>query len=74
MLMIHDFFLEEAARGKGTGRAMVEEVRRLGLKRGCCRIEVNVVTWNESGRRFYERLAFGALENWLPYRLRLDFE
>ena len=68
-LVLHDLFIEAAERGKGAGRALVEAVARLAVERGCCRIDLNVVEWNETGRRFYQALGFDALDSWIPYRL-----
>lgn len=68
-LVIHDLFVEAAARRSGAGRALVQAAARLAADRGCCRIDLNVVAWNDAGRQFYEGLGFAALERWLPYRL-----
>ncbi|HIJ61515.1 MAG TPA: GNAT family N-acetyltransferase [Rhodospirillaceae bacterium] len=74
-LVIHDLFVEEAARGLGAGRALVAAAARLAAERGCCRIDLNVVEGNDGGRRFYEGLGFKAVAGWLPYRLsREDLE
>lgn len=71
-LVVHDLFVDENARGGGTGRALVAAAARLAREKGCCRMDVNVMAWNARGRRFYESLGFGALEDWMPYRLDLD--
>jgi len=68
-LMVHDLFVEEASRGTGTGEKLLAAAAALAVERGCCRLDVNVVAWNDSGRRFYERLGFKALPDWLPHRL-----
>lgn len=71
-LVIHDLFVAEDARGGGAGRALVTAAARLAVERGCGRMDVNVLAWNDRGRRFYESLGFGALEDWVPYRLDQD--
>jgi len=67
-LMIHDLYVREAARGKGTAKALVAEVKRLAAERGCCRVEVNVLEWNATARAFYERMGLTLNDGWLGYR------
>ncbi|HVI50000.1 MAG TPA: GNAT family N-acetyltransferase [Candidatus Sulfotelmatobacter sp.] len=68
-LMIHDLFIEEEARGSGAGKALVTAAAKLAAERGACRLDVNVLNWNEKARRFYESLGFNALTDWMPHRL-----
>ncbi|MBC7906559.1 MAG: GNAT family N-acetyltransferase [Rhodospirillaceae bacterium] len=67
-VMIHDLYVREAARGHGAGKALVTEVTRLALVRGCCRVEVNVLEWNAKARAFYEGLGLRHNEGWLGCR------
>ena len=68
-LMIHDLFVEEMARGSGAGKALVKEAAKMAVARGACRLDVNVLGWNEPARKFYESLGFSALPAWVPHRL-----
>jgi GNAT superfamily N-acetyltransferase len=70
-LMIHDLYVREAARGQGSGKALVTELMRLAARRGCCRVEVNVLEWNARARAFYEGLGLRQNEGWLGYRVEL---
>ena len=70
-LMIHDLFVQEAARGLGAGKALVSALTAIAREQGCCRIDVNVLDWNENARAFYAALGFGHNEGWLGYRLGL---
>lgn len=70
-LMIHDLFVQEAARGLGAGKALVSALAAIARDQGCCRIDVNVLDWNENARVFYAALGFGHNEGWLGYRLGL---
>lgn len=67
-LHVEDFFLREAARGKGLGGALIRALSKLAIERGCARIGLNVLHWNPA-RGFYERHGFGHKEGWLIYRL-----
>ncbi len=68
-MTVHDLYVTEAARGRGLGRRLLAEAVRLALSEGCLRLDVNVLSWNESARRFYHSLGFEPLGDWLPYRL-----
>lgn len=68
-LVIHDLFVAEDARGIGAGHLLLGEAARQAQLRGCCRMDVNVLAWNQAARHFYERAGFRPLEGWLPYRL-----
>ncbi len=68
-LMVHDLFVAAAHRRSGAGRALLAMAARTAEARGCCRMDVNVLAWNEPARRFYASLGFSPLADWLPYRL-----
>lgn len=68
-VMIHDLYVRADARGQGTGKALVTELARLAVERGCCRIEVNVLDWNAKARAFYESLGLKHNAGWLGYRV-----
>lgn len=70
-LMIHDLFVREPARGRGAGQALVRALAALATDRGCARLDVNVLTWNDRARAFYAGLGFAHAEGWLGYRLML---
>ena len=67
--MIHDLFVREEARGLGAGKALVTRLADIARERGCCRVDVNVLDWNERARAFYGALGFAHNEGWLGYRL-----
>lgn len=68
-LIVHDLFIEPEQRGAGIGRHLLAAAARVAVERGCCRVDVNVVGWNQPARDFYHSLGFAALADWLPYRL-----
>lgn len=67
-LYLEDLFVEEHARGRGLGLALMRELARIALVHGCVRIDLSVLDWNPT-REFYHRLGFQRLEQWLIYRL-----
>ena len=68
-LVIHDLFVSESSRSKGAGRALLTAAANLATEWGCCRMDVNVLSWNSNARAFYQSLGFNPLADWLPYRL-----
>jgi GNAT superfamily N-acetyltransferase len=71
-MIIHDLYVDEAVRGREAGRGLLAHAARLARSRGCCRLDVNVLAWNEPAQRFYRSLGFAPLPDWLPYRLDAD--
>ena len=55
---LDDLCVDEAARGRGVGKALMQGVRELARERGIEKIELNVWECNEAAMRFYERLGF----------------
>jgi GNAT superfamily N-acetyltransferase len=58
---LEDLFVEEAARGSGLGRALVEAAIGRGRERGCARVELDVNEANPAALALYESLGF---ESW----------
>ncbi len=56
---IEDVYVEEAARGKGLGRALAVEALQRARARGCGRAELDVDVVNEPARALYTSLGFG---------------
>jgi GNAT superfamily N-acetyltransferase len=69
-LMIHDLYVRPEARQGGVARALVAAAIDLARDRGCGRVDVNVLAWNDA-RRFYEKQGFVAQSEWVPHRLAL---
>lgn len=69
-IMIHDLFVRESARGHGAGKALVTALARIAIERGCFRLDVNVLDWNDKARAFYASLGLAHNEGWLGYRVQ----
>ena len=68
MLWLEDLFVLPEARGKGIGRALLAELSRTAIQRGCWRLDWAVLNWNEPSIKFYERLgARRQNADWLIY-------
>jgi GNAT superfamily N-acetyltransferase len=68
-LYVEDLYVRPAARGKGLGAALLAQLARLALERGCGRMEWWVLDWNEPAIRFYEKLGAVPMSDWTVYRL-----
>ena len=69
-LYLEDLFVLPDFRARGVGDALFRACAREAVKRGCGRMEWQVLTWNDLAIGFYQHLGATALhENWLSYRL-----
>jgi GNAT superfamily N-acetyltransferase len=68
-IYLEDLFVKPEWRGRGYGRAILAQLARLAIERGCGRMEWAVLDWNEDAIRFYERLGATALDDWTTFRV-----
>ena len=71
-LYLEDIFVLPEARGHGAGGALFQACAREAVRRGCGRMEWQVLTWNELALGFYARRAAQPLDDWRPFRLTGD--
>jgi GNAT superfamily N-acetyltransferase len=68
-IYLEDLFVLPEHRGRGIGRALLKELARLAVERGCGRLEWAVLDWNRDAIGFYERLGARPNSEWTVYRL-----
>ncbi|MBB4863980.1 GNAT superfamily N-acetyltransferase [Pseudomonas nitritireducens] len=71
-IYLEDLYVRPAARGAGLGKALLSELARLAVARGCGRLEWSVLDWNEPAIGFYRRLGARPQDEWSVYRLTGD--
>lgn len=71
-IYLEDLFVRPAARGAGLGKALLTELARLAVERGCGRLEWSVLDWNEPAIGFYRSLGARPQDEWTVYRLTGD--
>jgi GNAT superfamily N-acetyltransferase len=71
-IYLEDLFVLPEYRNQGIGKEMLSYVARLAIKRGCGRLEWNVLDWNESAIKFYEKMGAKVLPDWRICRLTGD--
>src|SRR5258706_13051235 len=68
-LYLEDLFVKPELRGHGIGKALLSELARLAVERGCGRLEWSVLAWNTPAIGFYEKLGAVPMKEWQVYRL-----
>jgi GNAT superfamily N-acetyltransferase len=68
-IYLEDLFVWPEMRGRGIGKALLREVSRIAVERGCPRVEWLVIDWNQPAIDFYKSLGAVTLEEWTTFRL-----
>ena len=68
-LYLEDLFVVPAERGQGAGRALLSQLARIAVRKGCGRMEWAVLDWNTPSIGFYERLGARLRRDWILTRL-----
>ncbi len=71
-LYLEDLFVRPDVRGRGAGKALFSACAVEAVRRGCGRMEWQVLAWNVPSIDFYRRLGAQQLGDWLPFRLTGD--
>lgn len=71
-LYLEDLFVRPDARGRRHGLRLFQAVAAEAVRRGCGRMEWNVLKWNQLAIAFYQRLEAEPLTDWQMYRLEGD--
>lgn len=71
-LYLEDLYVRPALRGHGIGKALLVELARIAVSRGCKRLDWSVLDWNTPARGFYESLGAHPMDQWTGYRLSGD--
>jgi GNAT superfamily N-acetyltransferase len=68
-LYLEDLFIKPEKRGRGYGRALLVDLAKIALERGCGRMEWAVLDWNEPAIKFYRALGAKPMDEWTVFRL-----
>jgi GNAT superfamily N-acetyltransferase len=71
-IYLEDLFVKPEYRGRGVGHALLTELARIAVERGCGRLEWSCLDWNEPSIQFYTSLGAKPMEEWTIYRLTGD--
>jgi GNAT superfamily N-acetyltransferase len=71
-IYLEDLYVRPKFRGRGAGKALLRQIAKLAVERGCGRMEWAVLDWNEPSIQFYKSLGAQSLDDWTTYRLSGD--
>ena len=68
-IYLEDLFVKPEYRGRGHGKALITELARITVERGCGRLEWCCLDWNKPSIDFYLSLGAVQMNEWTTYRL-----
>jgi len=68
-IYLEDLFVLPSERGKGYGKALLAELAKITIERGCGRLEWACLDWNKPSINFYLSLSAKPMDDWTIYRL-----
>ena len=71
-IYLEDLFIKPEHRGKGYGKATLQQLGRIALERRCGRLEWACLDWNKPSIDFYLSLDAKPMDEWTVYRLAGD--
>ena len=67
-IYLEDLYVKPEYRGKGYGKALLKELARIAVERGCGRLEWSCLDWNQPSIDFYLSLDAKPMDDWTLYR------
>ena len=71
-LYLEDLFVYPELRGKGIGKALLQQVAAVAVENGCQRLQWEVLDWNAPAIDFYRAMGAEFLDEWRNVRLSAD--
>ena len=69
-IYLEDLFVLPQDRGRGYGKALLKELARITVERGCGRLEWSCLDWNQPSIDFYTKKMHAVpMDEWTVYRL-----
>lgn len=68
-IYLEDLYVRPEYRGKGYGKALIKELARIAVERGCGRLEWWCLDWNKPSIDFYLSLGAEPMVDWTVYRI-----
>ena len=68
-IYLEDLYVRPECRGKGYGKALLKELARISVERGCGRLEWWCLDWNQPSIDFYLSLGAEPMKDWTVYRI-----
>ena len=71
-LYLEDLFVLPEYRGKGYGKALLTQLAKIAVERGCGRFEWWCLDWNKPSIDFYKTMGAEPMSDWTVYRITGD--
>lgn len=68
-IYLEDLYVTPEFRKLGIGKALLKQIAKIAVEKGCGRVEWSVLDWNTPAIDFYESLGAKAQDEWTVYRL-----
>lgn len=68
-IYLEDLYVDQALRGKGIGKALLQHLARRCVKEGMPRLQWWVLDWNAPSIAFYKSLGAEPQDEWTVYRV-----
>ena len=68
-LYLEDLYIRPQYRGRGFGKAVLQELARIALEKGCARMDWMCLDENTSGMHFYKMLGAEQMKGWSAFYL-----
>ena len=68
-IYLEDLYVRPECRGKGYGKALLKELARIAVERGCGRLEWWCLDWNRPSIDFYLSLGAQPMDEWTVFRI-----
>lgn len=71
-IYLEDLYVVPEHRGRGVGRAILKQLAKIAVERGCGRLEWWCLDWNRPSIDFYLSLGAEPMSDWTVYRVAGD--
>jgi GNAT superfamily N-acetyltransferase len=71
-IYLEDLYVLPERRGHGVGKALLKQLAKLAVERGCARLEWSVLDWNSPAIDFYKSLCAEPQDEWTIFRVTGD--
>ena len=68
-VFLDDLYVPVEHRGKGYGKAMLKQVAKIAVDRGCRRLEWHCLDWNQPSIDFYRSMGAISMDGWMVFRV-----
>lgn len=73
-LYVKELYVRPECRGRGVGETLLRAAQEAARDRGCALVQWQVLRWNVSAQRFYERLGARPDPEWINYEIAIPVE